>query len=128
MKKIRLLIAPMIAIFLETLPYGAVLIVAPSPTDRIQKTFPYFSLTPLGLGNPAPFLTALLTCIILLLALISIKRNRLHIAVCSVSAITAIISLLPLVFGVKWFSIIGGMITIALVFECFLAGKSAIKQ
>ena len=76
MKKIRLLILPIITIVLEILPYGAVLVFAPSPTDRVRETFSYFSLTPFGYANFAPFITAMLTCVVLLLALISIKQKR----------------------------------------------------
>ena len=36
MKKIRLLILPIITIVLEILPYGAVLVFAPSPTDSSE--------------------------------------------------------------------------------------------
>ena len=39
MKKIRLLILPIITIVLEILPYGAVLVFATSPTDRVRETF-----------------------------------------------------------------------------------------
>lgn len=76
MKKIRLLILPIITIVLEILPYGAVLVFATSPTDRVRETFSYFSLTPFGYANFAPFITAMLTCVVLLLALISIKQKK----------------------------------------------------
>ena len=76
MKRIRLLIMPIIAIVLEILPYGAVLVFAPSPTESVRETFSYFSLTPFGYANFGPFLTALLTCVVLVLALISIKKEK----------------------------------------------------
>lgn len=116
-----ILIFPMIAIILEILPCGAVLVFAPSPTDRIRETFSYFSLTPVGYANFAPFITALLTCIILLLALISIKSEKMRKAVFWLSLTAAIISLLPLVFGMDYYSVIGGMITITLAVESVLA-------
>ena len=125
MKKIRLLILPIITIILQILPCGAVLVFAPSPTERVRETFSYFNLTPFGYANFAPFITALLTCIILLLALISIKLEKMRKAVFWLSLATAIISLLPLVFGIDYYSVVGGIITITLAIESVLAKLSA---
>lgn len=125
MKKIRLLILPIITIILQILPCGAVLVFAPSPTERVRETFSYFNLTPFGYANFAPFITALLTCIILLLALISIKLEKMRKAVFWFSLATAIISLLPLVFGIDYYSVVGGIITITLAIESVLAKISA---
>ncbi len=125
MKKIRLLILPIITIILQILPCGAVLVFAPSPTERVRETFSYFNLTPFGYANFAPFITALLTCIILLLALISIKLEKMRKAVFWLSLAAAIISLLPLVFGIDYYSVGGGIITITLAIESVLAKISA---
>ena len=125
MKKIRLLILPIITIILQILPCGAVLVFAPSPTERVRETFSYFNFTPFGYANFAPFITALLTCIILLLALISIKLEKMRKAVFWLSLATAIISLLPLVFGIDYYSVVGGIITITLAIESVLAKISA---
>lgn len=125
MKKIRLLILPIITIILQILPCGAVLVFAPSPTERIRETFSYFNLTPFGYANFAPFITALLNCIILLLALISIKLEKMRKAVFWLSLAAAIISLLPLVFGIDYYSVAGGIITITLAIESVLAKISA---
>lgn len=125
MKKIRLLILPIITIILQILPCGAVLVFEPSPTERIRETFSYFNLTPFGYANFAPFITALLTCIILLLALISIKLEKMRKAVFWLSLAAAIISLLPLVFGIDYYSVAGGIITITLAIESVLAKISA---
>lgn len=107
------------------MPCGAVLVFAPSPTERIRETFSYFNLTPFGYANFAPFITALLTCIILLLALISIKLEKMRKAVFWLSLAAAIISLLPLVFGIDYYSVVGGIITITLAIESVLAKISA---
>ena len=120
-----ILIFPISAIILEILPCGAVLVFAPSPTERVRETFSYFNLTPFGYANFAPFITALLTCIILLLALISIKLEKMRKAVFWLSLATAIISLLPLVFGIDYYSVAGGIITITLAIESVLAKISA---
>ena len=124
MKRIRLLILPIIALILEILPYGAVLVFAPSPTESVRETFSYFSLTPFGYANFGPFLTALLTCVVLALALISIKKEKFCKAVFAVSLAAAIISLSPLVFGAEFYSAVGCIITILLAVEGILAKMS----
>ena len=75
MKKISLVVLPAITIALEILPLGAVCIFAPSPTERAKETFSYFSPIPFGYANFAPLITAVLTVVILLLSLISLKKN-----------------------------------------------------
>ena len=65
-KRIPYLLLPLITLILEILPYGAVCNFA-TETRRIRELYSYFDLTPYGYANFAPFLTALLTCIILVL-------------------------------------------------------------
>lgn len=114
MKNMKLILLPVVTLFLEMLPYGAVLIFASAPTDSVRKTFSYFSLIPFGYANFAPLLTAILTCVILVLAIISIKREKFCKMVFLVSVIATIISLLPLAYGIKCYSVVGGAITFAL--------------
>ena len=121
MKKTGLVLLPIIAIALQILPSGATLIFAPSPTVTAKETYSYFSLAPLRYANFAPFITALLTCVVLLLALITIKRNNVSKAVFIVSLIATIISLFPLIYGVDYYSVVGGMITVMLTAESVLA-------
>lgn len=120
MKKISLVVLPALTIVLEILPLGAVCIFAPSPTESVKETFSYFSLIPFGYANFAPLITAALTVVILLLSLISLKKNSVFNAVFVLSLITAVISLLPLVYGLSYYTLVGAFITIALVTECIL--------
>ena len=120
MKKISLIVLPVLTILLEALPLGAVCIFAPSPPERITETFSYFSLIPFGYANFAPLITAILTIIILLLSLISRKKNNVLNAVFVFSFIAAIISLLPLMYGLNYYTPVGVFITIALAAECVL--------
>lgn len=120
MKKISLIVLPVLTILLEVLPLGAVCIFAPSPTERITETFSYFSLIPFGYANFAPLITAILTIIILLLSLISRKKNNVLNAVFVFSFIAAIVSLLPLMYGLNYYTPVGAFITIALAAECVL--------
>ena len=120
MKKISLIVLPVLTILLEALPLGAVCIFASSPTERITETFSYFSLIPFGYANFAPLITAILTIIILLLSLISRKKNNVLNAVFVFSFIAAIVSLLPLMYGLNYYTPVGAFITIALAAECVL--------
>ena len=120
MKKISLVVLPAITIALEILPLGAVCIFAPSPTERAKETFSYFSPIPFGYANFAPLITAVLTVVILLLSLISLKKNGVFNSMFVLSIITAVISLLPLVYGLSYFTFVGALITMALVTECIL--------
>ena len=117
MKKISLVVLPAITIALEILPLGAVCIFAPSPTERVKETFSYFSPIPFGYANFAPLITATLTVAIFLLSLFSLKKKGVLKALFVLSIITVVISLLPLMYGLNYYTLVGALITIALVTE-----------
>ena len=128
-KRFLYLVLPIITLILEVLPYGAVCIFASSPTDRIRETFSYFDLTPFGYANFAPFLTALITCLIFILLLIYwLKGNAVFaIKAKNILYVAAVMSLGPLVFGLSYFSVVGALITICLIAELLLL-QFRIKQ
>ena len=115
-------ILPLMTILLECLPTGAVCNFAASPTDRVRETFSYFDLTPFGYANFAPFLTAILTCLIFGLLvvfcltgdprMVAKAKNALYIA--------TLLSLGPLIFGIAYFSVTGFLITLSLAAELLL--------
>ena len=120
MKKVCLAVLPALTIVLELLPLGAVCIFATSPTERVKETFSYFSLTPFGYANFAPLITATLTVAIFLLSLFSKKKGVLK-ALFVLSIITVVISLLPLMYGLNYYTLVGAFITVTLVIESILA-------
>ena len=63
-----------VALILEILPVGAVMVFAAGPGERVTKVFSYFSLLPVGYANVTPMLTGLLTIAVLLLGAIAIVR------------------------------------------------------
>ena len=128
-KRFLYLVLPIITLILEVLPYGAVCIFASSPTDRIRETFSYFDLTPFGYANFAPFLTALITCLIFILLLIYwLKGNAVFaIKAKNILYVAAVMSLGPLVFGLSYFSVVGALITTCLITELLLL-QFRIKQ
>jgi len=129
-KRFLYLLLPIITLILEILPYGAVCIFATSPTERIKETFSYFDLIPFGYANFAPLITAIMTCaIFLLLIIFCIKDNvRAAIKAKNMLYVAVVISLGPLVYGIEYFSLIAGFITLSLVAELFLLKFSCLHQ
>lgn len=118
-KKCLLIGLPAVLIILQTLPKGVVLNFANPEGSSYRHTYSYFSLTPFGYANFGPFITAVLTCLILLLSVILVFkysktiRNILSI-VCEVAIFT---SLMPLIYGIDYVTLIGILNTIILVLE-----------
>ena len=121
-KRLLYLILPIVTLILEILPYGAVCVFAPSPTERVKETFSYFDLTPFGYANFAPLFTGLITCIILLLLGIYciIGKTRLAIMAKNILYVCAVFSLGPLVLGFHFLSVVGVLITLCLIGEILL--------
>ena len=128
-KRFVYLVLPIITLILEVLPYGAVCIFASSPTDRIRETFSYFDLTPFGYANFAPFLTALITCLIFILLLIYwLKGNAVFaIKAKNILYVAAVMSLGPLVFGLSYFSVVGVLNTTCLIAELYYCNLESSK-
>lgn len=108
-----------IAIALETLPSGAVCVFAPNPTDRVRQTFSYFDLTPFGYANFGPFLTAIISCLLLAAVGIGLFRDGAGIRKLSLalSLASVIASLLPLAFGIEYFTLTAAGIALCLALE-----------
>lgn len=93
-----------IALVLEILPIGVVMVFATSPTERTTEIYSYFSLFPVGYANVTPFLTGILTIVIILLGVIAFfkfstaAKLRKAIFICSI--ISFLFSIVPLfLFG-----------------------------
>ena len=121
-KRLYYLVLPIITIILELLPFGAVCIFAPSPTDRVKETFSYFDLTPFGYANFASLLTAIISCLIFVLLLIYCIKGNVGTAIKAkhLLFVGVILSLGPLVYGLDYFSIVGTLITVSLIAEWLL--------
>lgn len=116
-KKIITLALILSALVLEILPYGAVLNFGNPEGEPFRKTYSYFSLTPYGYANFGPFITALLTSILLVIIILSILLKKdWSKSISIISAIATLTSLAPLMFGFSNFSLVGAMIS-----ACILA-------
>lgn len=120
MKKVGIILLPVFAVILEVLPYGAVLIFAGPSADTVKKTYSYFSLMPYGYANFAPLITAILTCVLLVLVIIKTITGKMGEGLWIVSLAAAIVSLGPLLLGFDYYTISGGVITAILLAECML--------
>ena len=121
-KSLLLLILPVMTVILELLPWGVVLNFANPEGEPYRRTYSYFSLTPYGYANFSPFITALLTCAILILIFTYIAKPRsvLYKVISLISIIAFIISLAPLLYGIRNFTVIGAFISVLLLLHCCL--------
>ena len=127
------LILPIITLILEILPYGAVLNFARPATDgsigHFRELYSYFDLTPFGYANFAPFITAIISCLVFLLVAIYCVKGNIRVAAKArnILYVAAAMSLGPLVLGAKYFSAIGLLITLTLIGELLLLHR-AVRQ
>ncbi len=122
-KRCLFVVLPLVALVLELLPNGAVLNFANSDGEPWRRTYSYFSLTPYGYANFGPFITAILTCDLLVLVAIYLFKPRkgLNTAILSVSGFATAASLMPLMFGFDYMTMIGCVIAVLLA-GTFLCG------
>ncbi|MBE6963464.1 MAG: hypothetical protein E7443_02540 [Ruminococcaceae bacterium] len=121
-KRLLYLILPVITLILEILPFGAVCNFANPEGEPWRKTFSYFDLTPFGYANFAPLLTAIITCLIFVLIVVYCIKGNVRTAIKAKNILFAaiVMSLGPLAFGITYFSLVGGLITLSLVAELLL--------
>lgn len=117
-KRIPYLLLPLITLILEILPYGAVCNFA-TETRRLRELYSYFDLTPYGYANFAPLITAVLTCIILVLLAVWCFTGKRQIMTAAkvLLAVGAVLSLCPLLLGIDCFSVVGALISLSLLAE-----------
>lgn len=121
-KKIIMLCITLITLILEILPYGAVCNFANPEGEPWRRTYSYFDLTPFGYANFSPLIVAILTCVLITLILISIfTKKQMKTPILAISAIATVLSLAPLLFGIRYYSIVGAFITVTLTVNSIIA-------
>ena len=121
-KSLIMLCTSITALVLEALPYGAVCNFANPEGEPWRRTYSYFDLTPFGYANFAPFIVALLTCALAVMIVLSLViKKPMRTPILAISAIAALLSLAPLLFGISYFSLVGACITVALLITALLA-------
>ena len=116
-KKSLFVILPLVALILELLPYGVVLNFANPDGEPWRKTYSYFSMMPFGYANIGPLITAILTCVLLALVVVYLFKPRkgLNTAILNVAGFATAASIMPLMFGFDYITVIGVIITALLV-------------
>lgn len=125
MKKLQMLFLPALTVILELLPWGAVL-----NYESRRYLYPYFSMVPFGYANFGPLLTAVSSFILLVLSAVAAFRNpekwrtsRLMVCVAAI-----VFSLMPLLFGIRNYSVVGALISLFLVGQCVLLSRKALPK
>lgn len=123
--KIFLLIPPAAALVAEALPYGAVLIFGEPAKDgsieRVQYLTSYFDPLNLGYANFGPPLAAFLTCALLLCGLALLFTDRAALPMLFLAVFACAASLLPLLYGIDFYSTVGAIISALLGAEIILS-------
>ncbi|MCI8386880.1 MAG: hypothetical protein HFE63_00235 [Clostridiales bacterium] len=121
MNKLRLfgIINMTAVVVLELLPYGAVCIFMPDPSLKMRETYSYFNPVPFGYANFGPLITALLSCVLLVMWIYgAVFESEIYhfrgLAVITAMALFA--SLSPLfIDGLRYYSIVGAFISLLLL-------------
>lgn len=127
-KKCLYVVLTLVALIFELLPNGVVLNFANPEGEPWRRTYSYFSMMPFGYANFGPLITAILTCVLLVLVVIYLFKPRkgLNTAILNVAGFAIAASLLPLMFGFDYITVIGVIITALLAgtFGCgFIKAK-----
>lgn len=122
-----------IALVLEVLPIGVVMVFATSPTKQTIEVYSYFSLLPVGYANFTPLLIGILTILIILLGAIALFRFdraasiRKTIFVCSI--ISLLFSIVPLfLFGTVGMTVASYAVSCAILLSICLQAVANRKE
>ena len=129
MKRFRYLFLPIVTLALEILPYGAVCNFANPEGEPFRETFSYFDPLPFGYANFSPLLTAILTCVmaVLLVSYVFSGSRRAARGSFVLSLFATILSLCPLLYGLRYYSVVGGGISLTLLMETAVLYVGALK-
>ncbi len=119
-KKILLIVLPILAVVLETLPTGTVMYFGNPDGEPFRQTFSYFDPIHWGYADFVPNLTALLTCVLLVLATVNAVKGtrRVTKAMAILAILAATLSLFVLIVG---FTLIGLGIWLLLLLTALIA-------
>lgn len=120
-RRLLILVLSVSAIILELLPFGAVLNFGIPDVSGghayFRETYSYFDLMPFGYANFGPFLTAMMTCVLLVLSVVYLfaYKQGLKKVISVISGMALLFSLMPLMFGLNYFSVVGAAISVVLL-------------
>lgn len=127
-RKIAMTVLSILTLILEILPYGAVCVFSDGVTEY-RETYSCFDLRPFGYANFSPLITAVLSCVILVLCIILCfrKSKKLNKALATLSGLAAVISFVPFLMGLgfRFYGVCAAAITalLAVIFILALSVK-----
>ena len=110
---------------------AAVLVSATGPDHNqlIRSFYSYFApVVAFGGANFPPLITAVLTCILLILGFAAIKSRKAGVALCILAPITFIVSLLSLLYGLRYYSLLAACISLCLLLSAIFAIAAAARR
>lgn len=96
-----------VALILEILPIGAVMVFATGPSEHFTEVYSYFSLLPLGYANFTPMLTGIMTIATSLFSVIAIVRFDKSIKVKKAAFICSVLAFLLSIAPLFLFGTVG---------------------
>ena len=126
--KIKKLLLPFLSLAvlaLELLPNGVVLRFGNPEGEPWVQTYRHFDLMPFGYANGGPLIAAVLSCVLLVLAVVYVFKphNGLNTAILCVSGLAAVAAFAPLAFGAAYLTVVGilvGLLLAAVFGVCFI--------
>ena len=123
MKKSRILILilPIVILILEALPWGVVLNFAVDGGGVVRRTYSCFSIKPFGYANFGPFVTAVLSCGLMLTALLYCFTGKAKFGGMTkdLSMIAFVSSFMPLVLGIRYYTWVNAAVGACLLGQWF---------
>ncbi len=123
MKRFLQILFTAAALALMIFTKAAVRVSAPEPNTILYSPESYFSLSLFFGGTLPPFITAVLTCVLLVLSFIALKNKKARIALCILAPVTFVVSLLHRIphYSILGYSPLGLCISLALLLSAFFA-------
>lgn len=116
-KRLWLLVFPVAAVILEALPWGVIMFFANPEGEPWKRTYSYFSMIPYGYATFYPLAVAILTCVITVLSVIYLFKAHkvIHRAISIVCVVALLLSLTPVLYGLKYISPVGICVSASLL-------------
>lgn len=121
------------ALVLEMLPNGVVIWwAAPPGNPPHSEMFSYFDPLPFGVAHFPPLITAVLTAAVTILTIIAVilgkKHTKLRNALFVCLIVTAAVSACPILYGIKYVTVIGVIITLLLAISTIFRAAANAKK
>lgn len=121
-------ILEIVMLILECLPYGIKMVFAPSPTERKELFFPYFSDMPYGYGNVFPIYIGILTIAVIILWFVNlfVDKRGIDIAIFVMTILKFIFGAVELIYSqtaINW-----AMFALSFVLAIYCIAKAIVNK